>query len=89
MPSRRDDAFDADEAYEDDFEDEGDSAVDDDDEPTVPCPFCRADIWEDAPRCPRCGNAIGGTDMPPPRRPWWVVITAALLLYVIVRSLLP
>lgn len=88
MPSRRDD-FDADDDFEDDFEEEGDSAVDDDEEPTVPCPFCRREVWEDAPRCPHCGNQLGGADVPSPGRPWWVVITAAALLYVIVRSLLP
>lgn len=88
MSSRRDD-FDADDDFDDDFEEEGDSAVDEDDEPTVPCPFCLREVWEDAPRCPHCGNQLGGADVPAPRRPWWVVITAAALLYVIVRSLLP
>lgn len=85
MPRQDDEDFD-----DEDFDDEdGDSAVDDDDEPTIPCPFCRAEIWEDAPRCPRCGNELGGADMPPQRRPWWVMITALLLLYLFVRALFP
>ena len=93
MPRHADD-FDADDEFEeniDDGSDAGDSAVDDDDddEPTIPCPFCKAVIWEDAPRCPRCGNELGGVDMPAPRRPWWVLITALLLLYLFVRTLLP
>lgn len=90
MPRHADD-FDADDELEEDVDDgsdDGDSAVDDD-EPTIPCPFCKAEIWEDAPRCPRCGNELGGADMPAPRRPWWVLITALLLLYLFVRTLLP
>jgi uncharacterized paraquat-inducible protein A len=92
MPRHADD-FDADDDFEEDVDDgsdAGDSAVDDDDnEPTIPCPFCKAEIWEDAPRCPRCGNELGGADMPAQRRPWWVLITALLLLYLFVRTLLP
>ena len=90
MPRHADD-FDADDEFEEDVDDGSDvddSAVDDD-EPTIPCPFCKAEIWEDAPRCPRCGNELGGADMPAPRRPWWVLITALLLLYLFVRTLLP
>ena len=92
MPRSPADDFDADEDFEDDDDagsDDGDSAVDDDEEPTIPCPFCKAEIWEDAPRCPACGNELGGADMPAPRRPWWVLITALLLLYLFVRMLLP
>ena len=91
MPRHADD-FDADDEFGEDVEDgsdEGDSAVDDDDDATIPCPFCKVEIWEDAPRCPACGNVLGGTDMPAPRRPWWVLITAAALLYLFVRTLFP
>lgn len=89
MP-RHNDEFDPDDEFADDeFAEEEDSAVEDDDEPTIPCPFCREEVWEDAPRCPHCGNLLGGADVPAPRRPWWVLITAALLLYLFVRTLLP
>lgn len=89
MP-RDDDDFEADDfEADDDGSDVGDSAVEDDAEPTIPCPFCQAEIWEDAPRCPACGSELGGADMPAPRRPWWVLITAFLLLYLFVRTLLP
>lgn len=90
MPHHADD-FDADDEFAeniDDGSDDGDSAVDAD-EPTIPCPFCKAEIWEDAPSCPACGNQLGGADMPAQRQPWWVLITALLLLYLFVRTLLP
>jgi hypothetical protein len=51
MPRHADD-FDADDEFEEDVDDgsdDGDSAVDDDDEPTIPCPFCKAEICADAP----------------------------------------
>ena len=87
MPARyRDDDFDADEADDIDGED---SAADSDDDPTVPCPFCRRAMWEDAEQCPHCGKYVGGEDSPAPRRPWWVIVTVILLLYVFLRTLLP
>jgi endogenous inhibitor of DNA gyrase (YacG/DUF329 family) len=43
--------------------DESEQDVDDDGE-TVPCPFCKKPIHEDADICPRCGNYVGGTDAP-------------------------
>ena len=91
MP-RYDDEFDSSDDSDSDFDDSDvgeDAAIDDDGEPTIPCPFCRAEIWEDAPRCPRCANELGGTDMPSPRRPWWVLITALILLALFGRSLFP
>ena len=37
---------------------------DDDEEATVPCPYCRHPIHEDSPRCPACGNYISAEDAP-------------------------
>ena len=31
---------------------------------TVPCPYCRAPIHEDAERCPKCENYISREDAP-------------------------
>ncbi len=77
---------------EDDRDDEDDDSVDedplasdqdreDDGEPSIPCPFCKKPIHEDADVCPRCGNFVGGDDAPRPRVPlfvWIGVILAAL-----------
>ena len=48
---------------------------------TVPCPSCRAQVYEEAERCPRCGTYILREDLPG-RRPWWFVIAALLCLIV-------
>lgn len=63
-----------------DWDDDGD-----DDEWTVPCPHCRAEIHEDAPRCPACGNWISREDRPPARKPWWVIVGVIACLYVVAR----
>ncbi len=54
----------------------------DDDLPMVPCPYCRAEIVEDAERCPHCENYISAEDAPPEPRSWFVraMMVVALLI---------
>lgn len=62
--------------------DEDDLDVDDwddqDDEPTVPCPYCRREIFEDSVCCPHCGEYISEEDASPGRKPWWIIVGALL-----------
>jgi uncharacterized paraquat-inducible protein A len=58
---------------------------DDDDEPTVSCPYCRRVIHEDAQRCPYCERYISAEDAPAARKPWWIVVTVAICLYIVYR----
>ena len=47
--------------WEDDSEaDEGDDfdVSDDDDDATIPCPYCRRPIHEEAERCPHCEQYV-------------------------------
>lgn len=55
-------------------DDEGmpDGVYHDEEEPTVPCPYCRADVLEDAQYCPRCENYLSKEDAPAPAKPTWV-----------------
>ena len=55
----------------------------DDDEPTVPCPYCKREIHEGAQQCPHCEQYISAEDAPPARKPWWIVVGAILCLFVI------
>jgi predicted nucleic acid-binding Zn ribbon protein len=56
----------------------------DDDEPTVECPYCRAEIHEDSQRCPRCGEYISAEDAAPSaRKPWWLILGVIVCLYVV------
>jgi hypothetical protein len=74
-------------AEEDDLVDYGD---DDDDLPTVACPYCRAEIWEEAEQCPECGEYLSQEDeqadfqLPPA----WIAVTVAVLLVLIALSLM-
>ena len=66
---------------DDDWDDEADDDGDDtDEEPTVPCPYCRRDILEDSPRCPHCERYISEEDHAAPRKPLWVILTAIVCL---------
>ena len=60
-------------------------AADEDEEPTVPCPYCRREIHEDAQRCPYCENYLSAEDAPPTRKSWWIIIGAALCLFAVYR----
>jgi hypothetical protein len=61
----------------DDWSDRGD------DDPTVPCPYCGKEVYDDSPRCPHCGQYISEEDAPPRRTPWWIILGVLLCLCVI------
>jgi hypothetical protein len=80
---------------DEDWDDEDDEDSDDDpegddldDEPTVPCPYCRREIHEDAQRCPYCEHYISTEDAPV-RKPWWLVLGVGVCLYVVYRWIIP
>ena len=70
---------DADEDLEDD--EYPDEAEEDSDE-TVPCPYCEELVYDDAERCPSCGQYLSRQDAPT-RRPWWVILGVVLCLAVV------
>ena len=52
---------------------------DSDDTPeTVPCPYCREPVYEDAQYCPRCENYLSREDAPADRKPMWIWICLIL-----------
>lgn len=65
-----------------------DEGSDDDDEPMIACPYCGAEILENAPQCPSCGQYIFEEDRPTARRPLWLVIVALICLGAILFGLL-
>ena len=77
MPVQRD--------HDEDWEDESAWEEDDDDNYTVPCPYCKRPIYEDAERCPYCEHYLSEEDAPPARKPWWIIAGAVICLYVVYR----
>jgi len=68
---------------DDDWDDAADAADigdDTDEEPMVPCPYCRREILEDAPRCPYCERYISAEDHSARPKPLWIVATALICL---------
>jgi len=62
---------------------------DDEEEPTVPCPYCRRQIYEDAQRCPYCENYISAEDAPTQgsvasQKPLWFVVGMLLCLFIVI-----
>jgi predicted nucleic acid-binding Zn ribbon protein len=73
---------------DDDWEEDFDAADygEDDEEPTLPCPHCRAEIHEDAQRCPQCGEYISDEDVrPAARKPWWIIVGVLAVMYLVYR----
>lgn len=62
---------------------------DEDDEPTVPCPYCRRPIHEDAQRCPHCESYISEEDRAASSKPWWIILGVLLGLFVVYRWIAP
>jgi hypothetical protein len=85
MPRRTSDEDDWDEDYDAESEDDYDPANEeqDDEEPTVPCPYCRQPIHEDSLRCPYCEKYLSEEDAPPATRPWWIIAGFVLCFVVI------
>lgn len=45
----------------------------DTDDELIPCPYCRAMIYEASERCAECGEYLSREDEPA-GRPWWIVV---------------
>ena len=86
MPHRlpEDEEWDENESEEGDVEEAFDES-DDDDEPTISCPYCKRQIHEDSQRCPYCEHYISEEDAPPARKPWWIILGTLLCLYIVYR----
>ncbi|MFO0949783.1 MAG: zinc ribbon domain-containing protein [Isosphaeraceae bacterium] len=67
----------------DDSDPDFDPDSDEDDDPTVPCPHCGRDIYDDSEWCPGCGRYLSREDAPGGGRPWWIVVGVVLCLMVV------
>jgi hypothetical protein len=52
-----------------------------DDDTTMPCPYCGAAVYDDAERCPSCENYLSREDAPS-RHSWWFVLGVLVCLII-------
>jgi hypothetical protein len=78
--------------FNDDWDDDDDADADEygaereeQEESTLPCPYCGEEIYEDAQRCPHCGQYVSTEDRPVARQPWWIIIAALAVMYAVYR----
>lgn len=57
------------------------------DDDLVPCPNCKARIYEDSERCPECGYYLSEEDVPSSRPLWIVLGTVAALAVALLWAL--
>jgi predicted nucleic acid-binding Zn ribbon protein len=69
--------------WDDEWDDSSPVEDVDDDEPTVPCPYCSREIHEDSQRCPYCEQYISQEDARPSAKPWWLIAGVVLSLLVV------
>jgi hypothetical protein len=82
MPTRVEDDDRFDDGSESDDSDDPQFAPDDDEIVTVPCPYCREPIWEEAESCEHCGRYLS-QEGPPWRRPLWLIVGAIACLFAV------
>jgi DNA-directed RNA polymerase subunit RPC12/RpoP len=56
---------------------------DDEDDSTIQCPYCDAEIHDDSVRCPHCENYLSRVDSPRALQPAWIVIGVILCLFLV------
>lgn len=59
-----------------------------DDSPTVSCPQCRREIYEDSVQCCYCGHYLEADTSPWSGRPFWWVILALLGILAVMTALI-
>jgi len=60
-----------------------DQEVEEDETATEDCPYCGAEVYEAAGRCPKCGRYISEEDLPAPRPKRWLVVAVVATIIVI------
>jgi hypothetical protein len=63
-----------------DEDDLPDGVYHDEDVATVPCPYCKREIFEEAQWCPHCENHVSQEDAPPSQRSWFWIVMMLLAL---------
>jgi hypothetical protein len=69
--------YESDEDLDDEYADVND---DDEDNVTISCPYCGAEMYDDAEQCPHCGQYISSEDAPREGKPAWLIVVILLCI---------
>ena len=56
------------------------------DESTIPCPHCGADVFDDAEQCPSCGEWLVGERRPTTGRKGWFFLFGLVLVALVILA---
>ena len=72
-----------------DWDDEyaGEEYADEDLSETIPCPNCGADVYEDSPACPVCGEYVTRSSSPLAGMPRWFAVLGVIGTLILVAML--
>lgn len=68
----------------DDDELDADDEFDQDDDQTLPCPYCGEPVYDEAEQCPACGNYLSEEDAPRRPKPLWIVAGVAACIVIVI-----
>jgi uncharacterized protein (DUF983 family) len=60
----------------------------DEDDATIACPHCGAQIYDDTEQCPQCGKYLSEEDAPAKLPPLWILIGVAICILIVVAWML-
>ena len=50
---------------------------------TIPCPYCKREIYDGAERCPYCEQYVSQEDAPASDKAWWLIVGVAVCLFLV------
>jgi hypothetical protein len=77
------------ETDDDDWDPEEPDDLDDDETDVAPCPTCGVDIFEDAERCPSCGEYVVQRRNAWHGKPWWWVVLGLAGIMAVLWLMMP
>ena len=60
----------------------------DDQDATIDCPHCGAEIYDDTEQCPQCGKYLSDEGAPAKLPPLWILIGVAICVLIVVAWML-
>jgi len=60
----------------------------DEQDATIDCPHCGAQIYDNAEQCPKCGTYLANEDAPVKLPPLWILLGVAICILIVIAWML-